>query len=311
MKTRVQRFCILAGLAGTALLASSGTRAEEGKPKPALKSHFTNRADPAIAPRKWAPPDVDETVPVVAPDAPCALDKVLPSAGRRAEELIANLQQFTAVEQLDHAKIDAQGRSRGMQIRRFNYMVAIGEPRPGMLSVDEYRNGGTSLEDFPAHLATTGLPAFALIFHPYLVGDFQMSCEGLGTWHGQPAWQVHFQQRPDRISRIRSYRVRGGAFPVKLKGRAWIAADSFQVVRLETDLLEPIKAIPLEREHLVIEYRAVRFQHRHVELWLPERAELFLDYRRHRYHRLHTFRDFALFSVDVSERIEDPKEIDP
>jgi hypothetical protein len=49
-------------------------------------------------------------------------------------------------------------------------------------------------------------------------------------------------------------------YPVKLKGRAWIAAGTHQVMRLETDLAEEIPAIRLRVEDLTIEYRPVQFQ---------------------------------------------------
>jgi hypothetical protein len=46
-------------------------------------------------------------------------------------------------------------------------------------------------------------------------------------------------------SRIRGYQVKHIRYPVKLKGRAWIAVDTHQVVRLEADLAEEIPAIRL------------------------------------------------------------------
>jgi len=33
--------------------------------------------------------------------------------------------------------------------------------------VQEYRDGTVSLEMFPAHLATLGMPVLALVYHPY------------------------------------------------------------------------------------------------------------------------------------------------
>ncbi len=314
MRARARRLLFPAGVVVAALLSSpplasagrdTASTPQKRKAKAAMKASFADRTLPS---GQWAPLDVDAAVPAVAPDRPCALEEVLSAASQRVKELVTNLQQFTATEQLDHFELDADGNARGAQTRTFGYMVAISEVRRGMLSVDEYRNGDAALDAFPARLATIGLPALALLFHPYFVEDFEMTCEGLGTWRGQPAWQVHFQQRREKVSRIRSYRVHGSAFPVNLKGRAWIAAQSFQVVRLETDLMEPIKAISLEREHMAIEYRPVQFQKRHIELWLPESAELFFHFRGHRYRRRHTFSDFELFSVDVRQTIADPKE---
>ncbi len=303
--------CAILFVSPLRMLAGGDKSSLKHKTKAALKTALLDQPTAVVPAGHWAPIDVDAEVPGVAPGVPCPLQDVLSSTSKRVEELVTNLQQFTATERLRHIEIDGKGKAHGKQTRSFAYVVAINEPRLGILNVEEYRNGDSSLEVFPANLATTGLPAFALIFHPYLLGDFQMSCEGLGTWRGQPAWQIHFRQRVDKISRIRSYRVRGTLFPVNLKGRAWIAADSFQVVRLETDLTAPIRAIPLELEHLVIEYEPVQFQKRHAQLWLPESAELFLYYRRHRYHRWHTFSNFQLFSVDVHERIQEPREPEP
>jgi tetratricopeptide (TPR) repeat protein len=264
---------------------------------------------PAMLPApasRWAPADVDTTVPAVALDTPCSLPEVLSTASGRVKELVTNLQQFTATEWLEHGEMDDSGKVYRRETRTFTYLAGIEQIRPGMLSVDEYRNGGASLDAFPGRLATMGLAALALIFHPYYVDDFEMTCEGLGQWRGQPAWQVYFRQRSDRPSRIRTYRVKHIGYPVKLKGRAWIAAGTDQIVRLETDLLEQISAIRLLMEHLVIEYRAVQFQKRREELWLPESAELHFDFEGHRYHRRHSFSDFQLFSVDTSQQIQQP-----
>lgn len=276
-----------------------------------MVENFAFRPSSPLQAGQWAPLDVDNAVPAVAADEPCSLDDALHGASQRVVELVTNLQQFTAKETLEHRELDPDGTAHAARTRSYNYMVVISETRPGRLAVEEYRNGVPAIDDFPARVATMGLPALALIFHPALIEDFQMSCEGLGHWRGQPAWQVYFQQRPDRPSRIRSYRVHGTTYPVNLKGRAWIAVESFQVLSLETDLMEKIRKIPLEREHITLEYRPVYFKKRGVELWLPRSAELFFHYRRHRMYRRHAFSHFELFSVDVRQQIEDPKITEP
>jgi hypothetical protein len=256
----------------------------------------------------WAPPEVDAAVPPVAPDVPCSLPKVLKSTAQRVEELLANLPQFTATEQMQHQEMGADGVWRAPETVSFTYLAEMQEIRPGMLKVVETRNGSSSLNLFPAHLATLGLPGMVVVFHPWFRDDYTMTCEGLGQWQGQPAWQVHFQQRPDRPARLRAFVIQNYSFPLKLKGRAWIAADSYQVLHMETDLLEPVPPIHLRSEHLRIDYGPVSFPKRRVKLWLPESAEIFMDYRGHRYRRLHTFSDFLLFTVDTTQKITEPKE---
>ncbi len=177
-----------------------------------------------------------------------------------------------------------------------------------MLNVDEIRDTDAPLSAFPTRVATTGLAAIAPVFHPYYIGDFEMACEGLGQWRGQPAWQVHFQQRPDKPTRIHGFLVDWKRYPVKLKRRAWISADAYQVVCLELDLMEAIPKIRLQAEQLEIEYRPVQFTRRHLELWLPESADLYMDFRGHRYHHRHSFSDFLLFSVEATQQIQGPQE---
>lgn len=261
-----------------------------------------------IGPVSWLPPNIDDGVPPVSPHVPCSLPEVIQHAGERVKELVSNLEQFTAIEKLEHAVVSSNGTVGRPETVSFKYLFSMHEVRPGHFSVEETRDGLEMPPTFPKQLATRGLPAFALIFHPFYRDDFSMACEGLGTWRGLPAWQIRFAQRPDRFPRIRTYQVGTRRFGVRLKGRAWIAADSSQVLSLESDLLEPIPEIKLQTEHLSIEYRPVDFPKRKVQLWLPERAELHVDSRGSRYIRRHSFSEYLLFAVDLRQQIEDPTE---
>src|SRR6266849_220343 len=160
---------------------------------------------------------------------------------------------------------------------------------------------------FPQHIATLGLTSLALIFHPMFKDDYDFSCEGLSRWRDGLAWQVHFRQNPQKPARMRGYRTGDQFSPVALRGRAWIATDTFQVVSLETDIVAPIPKIRLKAEHISIEYAPVRFRKNNQELWLPQNAELFFDYGGQRMHRRHHLHEYMLFSVDEKQHISPPK----
>jgi hypothetical protein len=134
-----------------------------------------------------------------------------------------------------------------------------------------------------------------------------MSCEGLTEIKSRPAWQLHFTQLPNRNNLFHVYRLDNNYYPVKLKGRAWIAADNYEVLRLQTDLLEPLTRIRLQREHSDIQYGPVEFRKQNIRLWLPQIAEVFMDFHGHRYQRRHTFTNFQLFSVETGEEIKAKK----
>jgi len=260
----------------------------------------------ASLPLGWAPADIDEEVPPVSPEVSCPLPEVLSAASTQVKRLSENLQQFSATERIEHVEVDKHGKPRPPRSATFTYVAQIHEVSPGRLDVDEFRNGSTS-QSFPANLVTSGTVAHALIFHPDVIGDFTVTCEGLGKVRGHAAWQLHFVQRPDRPPRFRQYRTPRGWFNVELKGRAWITADSYQVVRMETDLAKPIPEILLWKDHVVIDYGAVEFRKHHLQLWLPEMTDIYMDFLGQRSHRRHSFADFQLFSVDVAQKIENPK----
>lgn len=249
----------------------------------------------------WAPPDIDQVVPPARRDLPCPLDDVVRSASERVKQLVVNLQQFSATEVIAASEVDKKGKVHSTRSGSFEYLAQIDQLASGKLAVQEYRNGTTSPDLFPSKVATTGTAASALIFHPIYLHDFTIECEGFTTWHDHPSWQVHFLQRADRANNFRTYWANGVRYPARLKGRAWISADSYQVVRLETELAEPIKDI-VQREIRIIEYRPVPFPKRNLELWLPENAELFLEYRKHRFHNRQTFSDFQLFWVEATQK---------
>ena len=288
------------------VLVSSTAEAAPAAGKP---SAGTEAAVSLPLPSNWLPPDVDEKVPAVEPGAPCGLDEVVRRAGKRVEEFVKNVDRFTASESLKHESINRWGLAESPETRKFDYVASIDQYRPGYFSVMEYRKGVRSLSEFPDGVQTTGLSALALIFHPNNAGNFAMSCEGLGQWNGRPAWQVHFRQRPDKPNTIRAYRFgeNGPSYSVALRGRAWIAADSYQIVRMETDLVAAMPQIRLVSDHTLVDYGPVRFKRGNVEMWLPQSAELFSDWRGKRMHRRLTYGNYLLFSVDERQKISDPK----
>jgi hypothetical protein len=173
--------------------------------------------------------------------------------------------------------------------------------------IDEYRSDTLSLAGYPDEIASTGFVTLALVFHPEMQKDFDLVCEGLGDWRGQATWLVHFRQRADRPNHMHTYKMGEQIYPVDLKGRAWITADKFQIVRIEADMIKPMPEIRLLSEHQSVEYGPIPFPNRKTVLWRPKTAEIYFDFRKHHYYRRHSFDHYMLFSVDAEEKTKGPK----
>lgn len=259
--------------------------------------------------RAWAPPDIDaKEYPIVA-DVTCAQEDLMQRTQLRSARQLGNFERFVATERVEHQEIDANGNPGPMRARDFNYLVFIRRPKPGLIFLDEERDGGQNLGSFPTSLASTGLVGLGVhLFDPQYESDFVYSCEGLGQWRAQPAWQIRFEQRRDTESRIRTWRNNRGLFGVPLKGRVWVAANTYDVLHIETDLREPQPGLELNRDHLMIDYGPVQFENGKVSLWLPWYAELFMELHGKRYHHRHTLTNYSLFSVDTTHSVSAPNE---
>ena len=256
----------------------------------------------------WLPRDVDSLVPSVQTGVACPLTQVVSGAGRRMADLVQNLEKFDATEHVQHFNVGGTGERGTPETRTFDYVATITLSKTGVFQLDEYRDGSLDPSKFPAQIATIGLASMALIFHPSQVSGFNLTCEGLGQWDGHPAWQVHFAQRSDRPNRTLAYVIGGMHYSVPLKGRAWIDAATYQVLRLESELMKPVEGIALTQHHVMIDYGPVQFQTHSQQLWLPLDAEVYWERRGRRFYRQHSFSDFKVFEVDSAQQIQAPKQ---
>jgi hypothetical protein len=256
---------------------------------------------------RWNPPQVDAPLSSISATPPCTIANVLKQAGDRAEELITHLQDFDAQEQLRYEQTDDLGVPEMSTSARFDYLGDFGE-KSDTPKVHETRKllSGAENADLGSIL-DRGLPALALIFNPALQSDYDMRCEGLTVWNDQPAWVVYFQQSKDKRARTFGVRKASQVIPVSLKGRAWIATASGQVMHLETNLLTEVPAIGMRGNSVSVDYAPVKFHSQDVEMWLPQSAIAYIDYGSRRTIVMHTFSDFRLFSVQTQQVIEKPK----
>ncbi len=286
--------------------------APPGKPSPpvsmASSEYLIDDTELRLSIKTWEPPGVDDNRPSVATGVACPADKVISETGERVKQLVEDISKFAAVEELLHENVDELGNAITKETKKYNYLAEISETKAGYLEVEEYRTEHSEVAQFPDGMVSRGFPTLAFVFHPDMRDNFELTCEGLGDWRGQATWLVHFRQRDDRPNRIHDFKIGPMIYAINLKGRAWITVDKFQIVRIESELVKPMPNIQLLTEHQIVEYGPVQFQKKSIELWLPKSAELYFDFRKHRYFRRHSFDHFMLFSTESVEKYSGPKE---
>jgi hypothetical protein len=237
-------------------------------------------------------------------DIQCPIAEILQAASERATEMVDNLERFTAIEEIEHTELKNNGKHRRSTTQLFSYVANIEQGPSGTFWIEEYRSAKTQ-GDAP-RLWDTGTATFALIFHPEEIGNFEFRCEGRTDVQGTSAWQLSFEESPDPRKSFHQIRIAHSVYQLRFKGRAWIAAEDHQILRLQTDLVEPIPQIRLQLEHLDISYAAVEFDKPKFRVWLPASASMQISYRGRSYQRVHKFSHFQLFLVDTEQTVEQP-----
>jgi hypothetical protein len=254
---------------------------------------------------RWDPPNVDGIVKPLSPASSCAVSDVVKQAAVRAREMEENLSNFTADETIQYRLV---GNPRDLS-GTFEYMAVLTSTRWGA-SVEENRTPTEGTHVFFGSMWDRGLPGLALVFLPTLQIDYDMKCEGKSEWNGVPAWVIHFQQRAGAKGHLWSYTDgHGVAHVAKVKGRAWISADSGEVIHLETALMEAIPDAGIRDSWFSIDYEPVQFHSRKVSIWLPQAVDSYTELDDLNHDRMmihHTFRNFMLFSVQVQQKIGEP-----
>jgi hypothetical protein len=272
---------------------------------------------PSVGQNVFAAPASTEFVPPLSPtkpgnrtiteaqgNIPCPLSEILHGASDRATEMVDNLQRFTATEEVEHTELRKNGKRRQTTKQLFNYVANIEQSSSGAFWVEEYRFAKTP-GDAP-RVWDTGTATFALIFHPQVIGNFAFRCESRTYLYGSSAWQLSFEESPDPRKSFHQIRIDHSVYQLRFKGRAWIAANDNQILRLQTDLVAPIPQIHLQLEHLDISYAPVEFDKPKFRVWLPASASMQIKYRGHSYERVHKFNQFQLFLVDTEQTVKEP-----
>jgi VWFA-related protein len=256
----------------------------------------------------WAPPLVDEPLRNRLSSTPCVLSDILDLAGTRANELYDSLESFSAQEKIEYLESDHMGYQQDARTGTFDYVVFF-QQTPGGTDVQESRKPKHGSKLLTVFTQDVGLPVLGLMFLPEMQDAYEISCEGAGEWNGQRAQIIHFVQRKDKPNHTLSFRdSKGAAHPARLKGRAWIALDTGEVIHMETSLVEEIPKAKVRHWYLSISYAPVQFQtQKSVRMLLPQTVDAYFDFEDHRTIVYHTFTDFTLFSVQTDQVIETPK----
>jgi tetratricopeptide (TPR) repeat protein len=264
-----------------------------------------------VVERPWAPPDTDGAAYEVVPNMNCKTQAILDGALHRLNSQLADFEKFTATEHVEHQDIDRYGWPGPVKKRDFSYIVFVYPFGKNSFYLQESRDGKDDESGFPEAVDSTNLNSMGVnVLQPNYRDRFNYSCEGLSNVRGQAAWQIRFEEnREAKGEGVRRWHRDLTTYEEAVKGRIWVSSVSYAVLRIETDLRDPIKGLELTKDHLQVDYGPVNFSGGKEQLWLPWSADMYMELRGKRYHHRHFLSDYLLFDVETTHKVGKPNEV--
>jgi hypothetical protein len=107
-----------------------------------------------------------------------------------------------------------------------------------------------------------------------------------------------FVQIPDQVKLPGKFKWAGKEEPFFFQGIAWIDQSTFDVVRLQTDLLSPVPSVNLLRMTTDLQFHSVRIKGYDADFWLPSQVLIRTEQGESVLNELHQYSRFKFFHAE-------------
>jgi hypothetical protein len=235
--------------------------------------------------------------------------------GKNVSKLFGDLLNVSAVEDVQLEKINREGKAESNRRYEYLYLCLPAAERWGP-SFIEYRSDNQG-QEIPrlgleeGYMLTSGFVSAPLIFHPSHQDGSSFRLLGHQQLKGQDTIVIAYAQLPARSQIFGRFQDGKNVSTMFKQGIAWIDAENYQIVRLASDLLEPLPRIGLEKQRTEIDFQKVQFGQATENFWLPEQVTVTLHWNGKMLRNTHAYSNFRLFNVETSQKIDKPKHAGP
>jgi tetratricopeptide (TPR) repeat protein len=239
------------------------------------------------------------------------LKNILTAVGKEVTALFRDFKNSTSLETIRQEQLRHNGKVSGEIDEKFRYLCLMPDD-PATPGFNEYRENVDPERGLPGGMGegfmlTSGFVSAALIFHPEYQAGSQFRYLGRQIADGHQTHVIAFAQIPTKAKRYGYFISGEKSHPILEQGLAWIDTENYRVIRLRTNLLNPLPDIQVRKVTTQIDYQEVRLKQLVQSLWLPKDVTVTVDWRGKTLRNVHHYSDFKLFNVGTSQAIRSPK----
>lgn len=229
------------------------------------------------------------------------LPLILRNTGRTVEAFFKDAVNLLAHEEVTEERINPKGKTTASRQQRYDYLILIHrEEKPPR--ADEYRmspNGNPEKQQGLAdgYSITSGFALKCIHFFPGLQWDSTFRYLGKQTVDGKDTYVVAFAQRPGRSTVTTNANGIWGTVVLLVQGIAWVDRNTFQILRMRTDLLAPRNDIGLKQQTTLLRLDKVQLPDVPKPLWLPREVQVTVNFKGQYFRNDHRYPEYKLFRV--------------
>jgi hypothetical protein len=230
------------------------------------------------------------------------LPLILKNTGHNVDAFAHNVGDLIADEDLTQQKLNPDGKIRAKLHTQDDYLILQHGSEWGANSEYRMDKHGNPLESTglqKGYLVTAGYALNCITFSSGAQSQSDFRYLGDQKIETRGAFVIVFAQRPEDATFKTLMRNDGIDVEVLTQGILWIDKDSFQILRMRTDLLNPSAKLRLRTIATNVDFSAVKLRDNPDPLWLPNDVTVFIEINGGKYRNFHHYSNYRRYQVAV------------
>ena len=200
------------------------------------------------------------------------------------------------------ALLDLETQLQQMRSVEFNYLLLFDHHPDGATAITELRT------DFKNRQISSPVDGVAprgfgfayqwLLLSPANQSELRFRYLGQQSMDDHKTFVLGFVQIPNQVKLPGKFKWAGKEEEFFFQGIAWIDQSSFNVVRLQTDLLSPVPSVNLVQMTTDLRFRSVRIKGYDADFWLPSQVLIRTEQGESVLNELHQYSRYKFFHAE-------------
>lgn len=237
------------------------------------------------------------------------LPMILQRMGLRVDSFFRNTPNLVADEDVRQQELSSTGAVNLAQDIRDEYLILLHRNRNGA-RLDEYRMDlkGNRVEELSTDrhylirspfFVTSGFALSCIYFSTALQLESTFRYLGEQRVGRQNTYVVAFAQRPNATTTVTMRGSGGTEAQMLVQGVAWVDKNTFQIIKVRTDLLAPRPEIGLDRQTTDVTMSEVRLRDITPPLWLPKVVNVYVRFYAQNFKNEHHYANYRRYHVSA------------